>query len=47
MSNAIALIGQTLDQPRALAVSSDRVAGRPLGSVKSTTGSSSGAQGAQ
>ena len=47
MSNATALVGQTLGQPRALAVSSGRAAGRPSGSVKSAAGSSSGAQGAQ
>ena len=40
MSNTTASVGQTLGQPRALAVSS----GRPSGSVKSTAGSSSGAQ---
>ena len=47
MPNAIASIGQTLGQPRALAVSSGRTAGRPLRSVKSAAGSSSGTQGAQ
>ena len=47
MSNATALVGQTFGQPRALAVSSSRAAGRPSGSVKSTAGSSSGAQSAQ
>ena len=43
MSNATASVGQTLGQPRALAVSSSRAAGRPSGSVKSTAGSGSGA----
>ena len=47
MFNATASVGQTLGQPKALVVSSGRTAGRPLGSVKSTAGSSSGAQGAQ
>ena len=42
MSNTTASAGQTLGQPRALAVSSGRAAGRPLGSVKSTAGSSLG-----
>ena len=40
MSNTTASAGQTLGQPRALAVSSGRAAGRPSGSVKSTAGSS-------
>ena len=40
-------MGQTLGQPRALAVSSGRAAGRRSESVKSTAGSSLGAQGAQ
>ena len=43
MSNVTAFMGQTLGQPRALAVSSGRAAGRPLRSVKSVAGSSSGA----
>ena len=47
MANATASVGQILGQPRALAVSSGRAAGRPTGSVKSVAGSSSGAQGAQ
>ena len=47
MYNTAALVGQTLGQPRALAVSSGRAAGRPSRSVKSVTGSSSGAQSAQ
>ena len=47
MSNATASMGQTLGQPRTLTVSSGRAAGRPSGSIKSVTGSSSGAQGAQ
>ena len=47
MSNTTTLVGQTLGQLRALAVSSGRVAGRPLGSVKSAVGSSLGAQGVQ
>ena len=47
MSNATASVGQTLGQPRALAVSSVRIVGRPSGSIKSTARSSSGAQGAQ
>ena len=47
MSNATASVGQTLGQPRALAVSSGRAAGRPSGSVKSAAGSSLGVQGAQ
>ena len=47
MSNATSSVGQTLGQPRALAVSSGRTAGRPSGSVKSTAGSSSRAQGAK
>ena len=47
MSNATALVGQILGQPRALAVSSGRTVGRPSRSVKSVAGSSSGAQGAE
>ena len=47
MSNATILMGQTLVQPRALAVSSGRATRRPSRSVKSAAGSSSGAQGAQ
>ena len=47
MSNATASVEQTLSQPRALAVSSGRAVGRPSGSVKFATGSSSGAQGVQ
>ena len=47
MANATASVGQTLGQPRALAVSSGRAAGRPTGSVKSVAGSSSGAQDVQ
>ena len=47
MTNATALMGQTLGQPKALAVSSGRAAGRPSGYVKSVAGSSSGAQGVQ
>ena len=47
MSNTTASVGQTLGQPRALAVSSGRAARKPSGSVKSAAGSSSGAQGAQ
>ena len=47
MSNATVSVGQTLVQPRALAVSSGRAAGRPSRSVKSVAGSSSGAQGAE
>ena len=47
MLNATASVGQTLGQPRALAVSLGRVAGRPSGSVKSVAGSSLRAQGAQ
>ena len=43
MSNTTASAGQTLGQPRALAMSSGRAAGRPSGSVKSAAGSSSGA----
>ena len=46
MANATALVGQTLGQPRALAVSSNRAARRPSRSVKSVVGSSSGAQSA-
>ena len=42
MSNTTASVGQTLDQPRALALGSGRAAGRPSGSVKSAGGSSSG-----
>ena len=41
MSNTTASVGQTLGQPSALAVSSDRAAGKLLGSVKSTVESSS------
>ena len=40
MSNTTTSVGQTLGQPRALAVSFGKVAGRPLGSVKSVVGSS-------
>ena len=47
MSNIIASVGQTLGQPKALAVSSSRTSRRPLGSVKSTVGSSSGTQSIQ
>ena len=47
MSNATALVGQTLGQPRALAVSSGRRAGRLSGSVKFAARSSLGAQSAQ
>ena len=41
MSNTTASVGQTLGQPRALAVSSGRAAGKPLRFVKSAAGSSS------
>ena len=44
MSNTTALVGQTFGQPRALAVSLDRVARRLSGSVKSVVGSSSEVQ---
>ena len=47
MSNTTASMGQILGQPRALAVSSGRAAGKPLRFVKSAAGSSSRAQGAQ
>ena len=47
MSNTTASAGQTLGQPRVLAVSSGRAVGRPSGSVKSTARSSSGAQDTQ
>ena len=40
MSNTIALVGQTLSQPRALAANSGRAVRRPSGSVKSATRSS-------
>ena len=43
MSNTTASVGQTLGQPRALAASSGRSAGRPSSSVKSAAGNSSGA----
>ena len=46
MSNTTPLVGQILGQPRTLAVSSGIAVGRPSGFVKSTAGSSSGAQGA-
>ena len=41
MSNSTALMGQTLGQLKALAVSSGRAAERPSRSVKSTAGSNS------
>ena len=44
MSNTTASVGQTLGQPRALAVSLGRATGRPSGSVKSAVGSSSEVQ---
>ena len=47
MSNTTASVGQTLGQPRALAVSSGRVTGRPSGSVKFAAGSSSKIQSTQ
>ena len=47
MSNTTALVGQTLGQPRALALSSSRTARRPSGSIKFTAGSSSGTQSTQ
>ena len=47
MSNITALVGQTLGQPRVLAMSSGRVAGRLLGSIKSAEGSSSKIQSTQ
>ena len=47
MSNITASVGQTLGQPRALAMSSGRTAGRPSRSVKSTAGSSLKAQSTQ